>query len=147
MRKKGIAIVVSITALVAVFILYVERSALYATLDSLHLIPHEEPLTELYFESPLPTLRTIGADDRTSFSFTIHNLEGRGMNYEYHVYAVTTNGTTTIERGSVSVRALEYVTRKESILFVKATPQAEIFVELLPPINEMIHFKLIRTGT
>lgn len=134
------------TALVAVFVLYGGRHVIYVGLNSLRLIPHEEPITELYFESPLPVLPTINVNDQVAFSFTIHNMEGATTTYQYRVYALTASGTSTVEIGTISLADTAYGTRREVLLFTKASRQAEIFVELTDPVSEVIHFKLTRFG-
>jgi hypothetical protein len=62
------------------------------------------------------------------------------------VYALTASGTSTVEIGTISLADTAYGTRREVLLFTKASRQAEIFVELTDPVSEVIHFKLTRFG-
>lgn len=84
--------------------LYVGRDSVYATMQSLKLIPQPERFTELYFDNYLSLPENIEAGKPITFMFTIHNLEGATTTYPYAVYLDESNGVrATLESGFVTL--------------------------------------------
>jgi len=55
-----------------------------------------ETFTELYFENHIDLPKTINRWQQYSFTFTIHNLEYKDMDYRYVVYLERDNEKTTL---------------------------------------------------
>ena len=117
-------------------LVYVERAPLYDTLRGLKLVPIEEPVTELYFNDidKLPT--RAGA---LTFSFTIHNLEGKDMVYPYRVVAALEDGRQIeLDQSTIPIAAGDASSIPESPR-VQTRTGARIIVEL-PEQNQHISF-------
>jgi hypothetical protein len=130
-----------LAAVIAVFVLYGQRGAVYAALDSLMVIPRPERLSELYFVTPLPKTATV-AGNTVSFSFVIHNLEGEDLMYTYHVYASSDSSDIPIDSATVSITSGQFKTITESYTFNTSTDQVTFMVEMTSPRSEHIHFSL-----
>lgn len=56
-------------------------------LGGYNLVPKAEVFTELFFQKyPRLSKKDVVRGDAVSFSFTVHNLEGKDMDYNYQVY-------------------------------------------------------------
>lgn len=142
-RLRWVASILILAAVVALF-LYAYRSDLYGELNRLKLIPQPEPFTELYLNdysslsSSLPTKIVYG--QKISFSFIIHNVEGRVMSYPYKVYIVNDDtSTTTIDSKTVTLAANASTSIPESYMFSASHKQATIFIDLKNP-PQSLHF-------
>ena len=99
--------------------------------------------TELYFETPLPDQVELNKD--YSFSFSIHNLEGKEMNYAYTVYIEyysPLNKITSIETinsNSVNLAHDEIATIPSNINIEEDFTTARIVVESN---NQQIYFEV-----
>ena len=60
-----------------------------------------ETLTELYFENHLNLPKYIKGSEQYKFTFTIHNLENKDMDYSYIIYKEIPNQKITIGGGKV----------------------------------------------
>ena len=69
---------------------------LHAILAAGNVVPTSEPFTELYFEDADQLHATAAAGKIVPFKFTIHNQEGRDVNYRYQVYIVAEGRATTL---------------------------------------------------
>lgn len=118
---------------------YSERLAIVHALAQLRLIPLEESVTELYFSNTdtLP-VRNTGS---LTFSFTIHNLEGRDMVYPYIVSAQFQNGESVVlDTNTIPIASGDVATIDES-LTVRSSGTAALIVTL-PEQGEHIQFLL-----
>lgn len=105
------------------FVAYTQRQAVQAQLDAFKLLPEPETFTELYvnnFTQLSGTLpKNIKAGESMSFSFTVHNVEGKTVVYPYVISIVDDAGSTTtiasssvtLESGQSAVVPVEYVFR------------------------------------
>lgn len=66
-----------------------------------------ETFTELYFENHSTLPNTITKQKEYSFTFTLHNVEYRTMDYPYAVYVQRGIEKIPIERGSVNMASGE----------------------------------------
>ncbi|MDE1924562.1 MAG: hypothetical protein KGH79_00045 [Patescibacteria group bacterium] len=114
-----------------VFFIYqpVER-----VLAELNLTPQNEPLTELYFTGILPK---ASLESAAPFSFTIHNLEGRRVDYPYTVLLESQGGSRIIDSGTVSLEDNGSASMQETLPVVRA---ASVVVVGLPEQGLSIHF-------
>lgn len=97
-----------------------------------------EPFTELYFEDHSNLPRTIEKYKQYSFSFTIHNLESRDVEYPYIVYLQTDSEKTILDSGRLTLQNDEYRSQEEHFGPLRS-PRAEIVVELTNK-NQQIDF-------
>lgn len=135
------ALVFAILTVVIVAGAYTYRSAAYKQLDAFKLIPRPERFTELYFENHTNLPKTKVKNETIFFSFTVHNLEGKDMQYPYVVYFKNNYGTTTVEKSGAFVKDNEYKTITESYTFKSNSPQETLYVELTDKHQEL-HFAL-----
>ena len=142
-KKETIAYVLGLI----VFVLFVliadgRSSTVNMILSKLNLIPKQEEFTELYFDdySKLPTQSVAGQD--ISFSFTIHNLEGKDVTYPYRVYFEYPSGYKyVIKAGQVTASNKESKTILVSHRFGISNLYGKVVVSL-DNIDESIHFLL-----
>ena len=100
---------------VAAVIMYEHKADIYAQLNDWKLIPQSEHFTELYFNDHVNLPSQISKGQQVSFSFVIHDLEGRGTNYPYTVYFESQDGQITkIEDNSIELADGESRTINES---------------------------------
>jgi len=101
-----------------------------------------EPLTELYFEEHTELPRHVFLDKEYNFSFSVVNLEYRGMDYEYSVVAEVGEETRELDSGVISLWHEENGTIEESFSFDEGFEKAKIVVNIEKvPIGEEPWFK------
>lgn len=117
-----------VLALLAGVTIYSAWPNIAASLHALKVMPSEEPLTELYFND-VETLPQSPARPLT-FSFTIHNLEGKDMIYPYAVLAQFPDGRLVeLDRNTIPIADGDAIRIPET-LRLKATGEVRIIVEL-----------------
>jgi hypothetical protein len=143
-HKKIRLLAISGIVLAIFFIAYTYRFVIYRQLNNLKLIPTSEHFTELYFENSTTLPKKIPDGRIVYFSFTIHNLEGKNVDYHYSVYLQDELGhIVTIDNRTQSLKDNESKTILESYRFDSVNhPKETIFVSL-PELNQDIHFSLI----
>jgi hypothetical protein len=137
MKKTSIIL---ISLVVVLFLGFVFRKEIGASLASLKLTPQKETFTELYFDDSdkLPD-QTIQGKEET-FSFTIHNMEGVSVEYPYVVYFTgPANPRAVLAQGSVTLEDNEYRSIPISHVFKATNQTGTIVVELLN-LNQKITF-------
>lgn len=72
-----------------------------------------ETFTELYFENHINLPKQVIRWQEYPFTFTIHNLEYKDMDYPYTVYLERDGVKTTLSTGSASLKHDEYRTISE----------------------------------
>jgi hypothetical protein len=138
-------LLVLLIAVAISFILFQYKQAIYAQLDSWKLIPRPERFTELYFNNHTNLPKQISNGEKISFSFVIHNLEGKSWQYPYSVFFISQDGQiTNIEEATVTLSDGEYKTIEETYTSALADNNGEIFVELQQPKQEL-HFSILNT--
>lgn len=141
-NKDYIYLIVLVIAINAVFVFYRYKNEIYTQLDEWKLIPKQEHFTELYFNDHINLPKQIQKGEKVSFSFVIHNLEGKKWQYPYAVFFVSQNGQiTNIEEKAVTLASGEYETIEESYISNLAENKGGIYVALQQPQQE-IHFLL-----
>lgn len=108
-------------------------------LNMFNVLPKEEHFTELYFNDHLSLPHEVRAGEDISFTFIVHNVEGKNMLYPYRTYMVTQHGTTTIEDGTRITLSGGYATTSETFVTSPNFGNGIIYVEL-PEQNQVIHF-------
>jgi hypothetical protein len=88
-----------------------------------------ETLTELYFENHASLPKTIERHTNYSFTFTIHNLEYKAMQYPYVVYLEANNKKIVLDEGLVSLKDGGYTSITEEFGPLKLV-RMKITVEL-----------------
>lgn len=98
-----------------------------------------ESFTELFFEDPssLPSLVKLG--QKYGFAFTVHNLEGIEIRYEYVVKFTYDNKEKEIGRGSFILKNNESMVVQEIVSIDEKFKEGKVEVNLLNDDQE-IHF-------
>lgn len=147
MKKSAYLLAFVAIASLAIFSVYAYRDAVYTKLNDFKLIPQEERFTELYLNDYLTFPKEIVKGQKVTFSFTVHNLEGKTVTYPYVAYLKTEDGyRISIARGSVTLADKESRIVTESYTFKSAlkTEKVTVFIEL-PDQGQSLHFKLPST--
>jgi hypothetical protein len=97
-----------------------------------------ETFTELYFEDHSNLPKTIEKYKEYSFSFTIHNLEYKDVEYPYIVYLQSDSDKIILDSGKLSLKNDEYKSQKEDFGPLES-PRAKVVVELTNK-NQQIDF-------
>jgi hypothetical protein len=140
--QRKIFLIFFIVAGMIVF-LYGQKNIISAQFYKWKLIPQSENFTELFFDKHYRIPKTVVAQDTVPFSFVVHNVEERTMDYVYEVYAVSEEGQQMmLDQGNVTVANDEYKTIDETYRVPKTIRQTTIFIEL-PELKQKIHFLLI----
>ena len=98
-----------------------------------------ETLTELYFEDHLSLPDKIVLYKKSSFEFTIHNLENKDMDYSYEVYMDMNGEKQIIDESSVLIKNNEYETITVDFTITTTVQRAKVIVNLIGK-NQQIHF-------
>jgi len=129
-------------AFIAVFVFYRFRSEIHAQMDEWKLIPKQERFTELYLNDHVNLPKQVQKGEKITFSFVIHNLEGKNWAYPYAVFFMSQNGQISkIEEKTVTLADGEYKTIEESYTSDLDENKGGIYVALQQPQQE-IHFLL-----
>lgn len=127
LRTPFYALLVFLASLAGVT-MYSAWPSIYSALHERKVIPADEPLTELYFND-IETLPR-SATQALSFSFTIHNMEGKDMIYPYVVRAESPDGRIMVlDRNTIPIAHGDAARIPETLRLV-ATGKARIIVEL-----------------
>jgi hypothetical protein len=124
-----------------------QHRAIEGWMDAHALIPQEEHFTELFFNDHqhLPSTITLGKTEK--FAFTIHNEEGKDMEYNYVVNFETTAATATeriasSDAKSVSLLSGEYSTIEVTYVLKDTGIQEGAITVTLVGRKEQIRFLL-----
>jgi hypothetical protein len=100
---------------------------------------NKETFTELYFQNHLTLPNKIVPKKTYSFSFTIHNLENRDMNYPYKVYFIAGDEKLLIDQGYANIKNKQSESFDEYFMVDSPIIRNQIVVEL-PSKNQQIDF-------
>jgi len=89
-----------------------------------------ETFTELYFENHASLPMTIIYNQIYSFSFTIHNLENKDVNYQYEIYIDIQGNKVPIDADSIVIKNGDYKTISEKYTLVPPIQKAQVVVTL-----------------
>ena len=89
-----------------------------------------EDLTEIYFEDHLSLPDKITLDQEYTFSFTIHNLENKEMEYFYEIYIEANEENNIIEKGSIYIKNNEYKTKTIDFKIIDPINRAKVVVRV-----------------
>ena len=129
-------------AILSIILVYTFWSLIYTQLDELKLIPRPEPFTELYFDNPQGLPKTIVNNQKTNFSFVVHNVMGNGSNYRYRVFITYSNGeSNTLDEKSIYLENDERIVITETFVPIGQPNMAVVTVEL-PDLKQHINFSL-----
>lgn len=118
------------------------KDRIFEFLDNAHLIPTKEAFTELYFVM-YPTLQPseVVVGKKIDFSFEIHNVEGKDVNYSYKVYFKSPNKNTDLIRsGNIFINNGGKATQLGSYTLKKG--QSGNVVVYLNGLNRYIYFSI-----
>ncbi|HEV2339198.1 MAG TPA: DUF1616 domain-containing protein [Patescibacteria group bacterium] len=130
-NKKRITIVFLLLLSVCLFFLF--RPVFFS------LTPQDEPFTELYFPEQASLPPTIRVGQPFRFSFTIHNQEGKTMQYPFVVFVSYDNKKEYIDRRESTLGQNQSVTISETLTPQVVTKGAQIVVTL-NNLNQSIDF-------
>ena len=99
-----------------------------------------ETFTELYFENHLDLPKTVKPKTPYTFTFTVHNVEYKDMEYSYVVYLQRDDQKIVIDQGSLNLRKDGSQSVKENFGPLKNI-RSKIVVELTNQ-NQQIDFWL-----
>ncbi len=119
MRVKPRHYILAVIVVLLFSLVYGGRGYMYAVLYELRLVPLEERVTELYFtdSATLP----VRSDRPATFSFTIHNREGRDMVYRYTITALVEDARVLLFEKSVPIPDGEFLVLEETSRALGAT--------------------------
>ena len=107
-------------------------------------ISSDNSFTELYFEDHTTLPGNVSLGETYDFSFSIHNLEQESISYDYSIYIVEEDGTTTpLDSSSLTLNNEETATISESFTLEDSFTTAKVIVELST--GEEIHFWITQT--
>jgi hypothetical protein len=95
-----------------------------------------ETFTELYFEDNLHLPSQVIPKRPYFFQFTLHNLEGKDMQYPYEVYIEVGQDKLLFDKGTLFVQENGYKTIQERFATTDILRKGEIVVDL---VNENQH--------
>jgi hypothetical protein len=95
-----------------------------------------ETFTELYFEDNLHLPSQVIPKRPYFFQFTLHNLEGKDMEYPYEVYIEVGQDKLLFDKGTLFVQENGYKTIQERFAITDILRKGEIVVDL---VNENQH--------
>jgi hypothetical protein len=99
-----------------------------------------ERFTELYFDNHLNLPKSNTLKQPQTFSFTIHNLENKTIDYPYEIYIEDTAGSRSgIITNSVRISHDQVKTITESFEILAPVKRAKVVVNLMNKKQE-IHF-------
>ena len=98
-----------------------------------------ETFTELYFEDSAHLPSAFVPNHPYFFQFTLHNLEGKDMEYSYEVYIKAGQNKQIFDKGTIFVKENDYKTIQENFAAASNLPKSEIAVELINK-NQQIDF-------
>jgi hypothetical protein len=131
----------------ASLIVYLDKSAVYAELNTLNLIPQPERFTELYFEDASNLPRKTVAKQGISFSFGIHNVEYATTVYPYEVDFEYPDGSeVAIAQGTVTLASNASTTIPVTYVFQDSNVTGKVVVTLPSENNQSIDFLLPNTN-
>ena len=114
------------------------KSEIITVMAQNHLLPEPENLTELYFENHNDLPKSITSGQKYEFTFTIHNLENKDMDYPYVVFLRTDEKKIILDEKSVNLKNGEFKMIKEELGSLKNS-KMKITVELVNR-NQQIDF-------
>lgn len=100
-----------------------------------------ESFTEIYFENHSNLPKKFNLNKELSFSFTIHNLTGKDMQYPYEVYFDVAGERLSLDQKTVFIKNNGYKTIQEKFTPTVLFPDAKAIVNLTNN-NEQIDFLL-----
>ena len=104
-----------------------------------------ETFTELYFEDYLHLPYKVISRHPYFFQFTLHNLEGKDMDYSYEVYIKLGKVELIFDKGMIFVKEGDYETIQERFASASVLPKSEIVVYLKNK-NQQIDFWIEGSG-
>lgn len=112
------------------------------------LTPKPETFTELYFEDHLNLPKRVVVGQENSFSFTIHNLEGKNVNYPLEVTVINeaSSSTMTIFKGAVVVGDQESKTLPITYVIPEGLGEKIKIEVFLKNLNQRIFFRFDTTS-
>jgi len=130
-------VVLAILIMLGILLFWPERGILLPALT-----PKPERFTELFFNDHLQLPKRIVEEQVNEFSFTIHNLEGKNINYSVEVIAINEASPSSLAIFSDSVVVSDLESKSVPIRYaISAGLGEKIKVQVtLKNLNQSIHF-------
>lgn len=130
----------TVLTVLALVILYQVMRYVPAVKDAVAMATTVKPetFTEMWFEDHINLPKTIVKYKTYSFTFTLHNVEFKNMNYRYEVYVQRGNVIVPIEEGNLNIRADE--TKSKTVEFGPLKSLRSKIVVNLKGKNQQIDF-------
>ncbi len=104
-----------------------------------------ETFTELSFADNLHLPSQVIPRQPYFFQFTLHNVEGKDMEYAYEVYVEVGQDRLIFDKGTVFVKENDYKTIQERFATASVLPKSEMVVDLINK-NQQIDFWIDGAG-
>lgn len=139
-NKQKFAYLVGKTAFLVVFVGLAIYGVFYAWSWSIATGKvQSETFTELYFEDNLHLPSEVIPKQAYFFQFTLHNLEGKDMEYPYVVYVKLGQDKLIFDKGTIFVKENGYKTVPERFATASVLPKSKIVVDLINK-NQIVDF-------
>lgn len=107
------------------------KDSIINQLSQANLLPKAETFTELYFENSTKLPTKIISGKQLDFIFTIHNLEGKDINYTYEIVVKDKDGEQPITKKTVLVEDAKKASIQEGILLDDPATRSAVIVNLV----------------
>ena len=147
-KHASVLLVASASLLILGTWLFTHTREIRAMAETYSLIPKEEHFTELYFEDSQILPRVYAPGKTQKLSFTIHNLEGKEMDYAYQVYFIpielSSTSTPLLKVQSMHVPDGGSATKKIAYTLDGKIITKGTIVVRLPELSQEIHFTVTK---
>ncbi|HVZ67394.1 MAG TPA: hypothetical protein VG917_03960 [Patescibacteria group bacterium] len=122
-------------------LLIYKKPLILSKLNDLNLVPKPENLTEIYFDNYSSLEKNVLTDKPYSFSFVIHNLEGKKESYFYQITLDVNGKSVLLDSNSVDVDSNSKKVIGETYKIPERAENATIRVEF-PFKNQRIFYRV-----
>lgn len=99
------------------------------------ILPHNQTFTELAFNNVYNLPTTIPANNQISFSFWVHNVEGRNLVYPYTIIIKSGNTSTVIKKGEFYLADNHQASIKENVTLPSTSNNNSVSTPVAPVAN------------
>jgi len=94
------------------------------------ILPHNQTYTELAFKNIYNLPSTIPSNDKISFAFWVHNVEGRTYTYPYTVTLKTGSKTTILTKSTLTLLSNAQASISEKLTVPSSSSRQQVDVTL-----------------
>jgi hypothetical protein len=94
------------------------------------ILPHNQTYTELAFDNVNNLPSSVSATNQVNFSFMIHNVEGKTIDYPYIITVQNGNNSQVLKQGTVSLASNAQVSIAEDLSIHNLSQRQEVIVSL-----------------